>query len=245
MLVICSVTLLLAWAQKSPCANARWAHHRQYSQFCYSDILPLWGTERLDLGAVPYRDQAVEYPVLTGGFLWMSAEIARAAAAFEGTHDTIVVFGVVSVVLLALLDWPRCGFTAGAAEPRRGTPRSSRPVRYSFFHAFTNWDLARDDPDCRSTLGLGSTKTRRRRRPHRPGRGGQAVPDAVAVADLGVGRADPPLPPAAWCTVAAAFAWLAVNLPVAAGYYPGWKDSTSSAPTARPRPARSGRWRTI
>ena len=29
---------------------------------------------------------------------------------------------------------------------------------------------------------------------------------------------------AAWCTVAAAFAWLAVNLPVAASYYSGWKE---------------------
>jgi uncharacterized membrane protein len=224
MLVICSVTLLLAWAQKSPCANARWAHHRQYSQFCYSDILPLWGTERLDLGAVPYRDQAVEYPVLTGGFLWMSAEIARAAAAFEGTHDTIVVFGVVSVVLLALLGLATLWFTAGAAEPRPWDAAIFAASPLLIFHAFTNWDLLA------TTLTAAALWAWARRRP------------AAAGALIGLGAAAKLYPmllllpiwvlavrtrryqPAAWCTVAAAFAWLAVNLPVAAGYYPGWKE---------------------
>ena len=224
MLVICTVTLLLAWAQKSPCADARWANHRQYSQFCYSDILPLWGTERLDVGAVPYRDQAVEYPVLTGGFMWMSAELTRAVAAVEGTHDTIVVFGVVSAVLLAMLALATLWFTAGAAEPRPYDAAIFAASPLLVFHAYTNWDLLA------MALMAAAMWAWARRRP------------VAAGALIGLGAAAKLYPAllllpiwvlavrtrryqqAAWCTVAAVFAWLAVNLPVATAYYSGWKE---------------------
>ena len=54
-----------------------WTGNKQYTHFCYSDVVPLWSDERLDVGAVPYRDTAVEYPVLTGGFMWLTADLTR------------------------------------------------------------------------------------------------------------------------------------------------------------------------
>ena len=53
-------TLILGALQKSPCANGDWTGRKQYTSFCYSDVIPLWSDERLDVGAVPCRDQAVE-----------------------------------------------------------------------------------------------------------------------------------------------------------------------------------------
>src|SRR3954469_548839 len=67
LLAMTVVTLLLGFAQKSSCVDGKWTGHKQYTHFCYSDVVPLWSDERLDVGAVPYRDTAVEYPVLTGG----------------------------------------------------------------------------------------------------------------------------------------------------------------------------------
>ena len=50
---------------------------------CYSDVVPLWSDERLDTGAVPYRDTTVEYPVLTGAFMWMTADLTRGVHALH------------------------------------------------------------------------------------------------------------------------------------------------------------------
>ncbi len=224
LLVICAGTLLLAYAQKSPCANAQWANHRQYTQACYSDVIPLWGAERLDVGAVPYRDQAVEYPVLTGGFMWATAEITRGVAALHKTNDQVVIFGIATCILLALLGLATVGFTAGAAGRRPYDAAIFAASPLLIFHAFSNWDL----------LAMAFTAAAlwawSRARP---------VPAGVLI---GLGTAAKLYPglllvpiwvlavrtrnyrPAVWCTVAAGATWLAVNLPVAANYFTGWKE---------------------
>src|SRR5436305_11340621 len=52
------------------CAAGRWSG-QQYSHLCYSDIVPLLGTEHLDGGRLPYlngcpeQETCDEYPVLT------------------------------------------------------------------------------------------------------------------------------------------------------------------------------------
>lgn len=62
-----------------------WSGRRQYLSACYNDIVPLYGAEGLDQGAVPYfyswvEDGVVrfmEYPVLAGLFQWINATITR------------------------------------------------------------------------------------------------------------------------------------------------------------------------
>ncbi len=44
---------------------------------CYSDIPRMFTGRGLDLGAVPYRDVDVEYPVGMTELMWFSAVIAR------------------------------------------------------------------------------------------------------------------------------------------------------------------------
>ncbi|MFG3422210.1 glycosyltransferase family 87 protein [Micromonospora sp. NPDC048063] len=69
VLALVCLTLALHWVQKSPCQDGAWQNNVQYTRFCYTDVLALYYAERLNEGAVPYRDHPVEYPVLTGYFM--------------------------------------------------------------------------------------------------------------------------------------------------------------------------------
>ncbi|MFG1607082.1 glycosyltransferase family 87 protein [Actinoplanes sp. NPDC049265] len=66
VLALCCLTLALHWVQKTPCRDGDWQNNMQYTRFCYTDVLALYYAEGLNEGKVPYRDHAVEYPVVTG-----------------------------------------------------------------------------------------------------------------------------------------------------------------------------------
>src|SRR5436305_6476150 len=117
LLVMTMLTLLLGFAQKAPCANGDWTGHRQYTHFCYSDVVPLWSDERLDVGGVPYRDTAVKYQVLTGAFMQVTALLTREVHAVQSSWAELIVFSVCTALLLAL-----CAYvvTASTAYTTRG-----------------------------------------------------------------------------------------------------------------------------
>ncbi len=85
VLALTCLTLTLHWVQKSPCQDGAWVNNQQYTRFCYTDVLALYYAERLNEGAVPYRDHPVEYPVLTGYF--MGALGLPVHSAGEGNPD--------------------------------------------------------------------------------------------------------------------------------------------------------------
>ncbi|HET9723429.1 MAG TPA: hypothetical protein VFR44_06255, partial [Actinomycetota bacterium] len=72
VLACLAVTLAVGLAVKAPCAGGDWTDGRQYERLCYSDIVPLLGTEQLTGDRLPYLDPCVEsdgqcdeYPVLS------------------------------------------------------------------------------------------------------------------------------------------------------------------------------------
>ncbi len=216
------VTLLLGFLQKSPCANGDWTGSKQYTHMCYSDVIPLWSDERLDVGAVPYRDTAVEYPVLTGGFMWLTAEFTRGLHALENDWTEVVLFGVLTSLLLAM-----CGLvvTAATALTGRGRPYDAALFALSpllVFHAFSNWDLlamalasaalwawSRDRPVAAGVfIGLGTAA--------------KLYPVFLLVPLFVLAVRTRRYAPAVWAGVATAVAWLTVNLPVAMAYHDGW-----------------------
>jgi uncharacterized membrane protein len=69
VMALCCLTLALHWVQKSPCSDGDWQGNVQYTRFCYTDVLALYYAEGLNEGKVPYKDHAVEYPVVTGYFM--------------------------------------------------------------------------------------------------------------------------------------------------------------------------------
>jgi uncharacterized membrane protein len=224
LLLLASFTLLLAYGQKAPCANGAWTGNKQYTHACYSDVIPLWGAERLDAGAVPYRDNGVEYPVLTGGFMWATAGVTRAVHAVLGTQDEGVLFAVITSIALAACGLLVVAGTVGAAGRRPYDAAIFALSPLLVFHAFSNWDLlamalaacalwawARSRPVAAGVLiGLGVAA--------------KLYPLflLVPIGVLAIRTAR--YRPAIWCTVAAGATWLAVNAPFAAAYYNGWRE---------------------
>jgi uncharacterized membrane protein len=146
-LLFTTAVLALAWVKQAPCASGDWAGHVQYTHFCYSDTVPLFGLHELDSGAVPYLDSPVEYPVLTGGFMAAAAGIARAydgavrAVGLLPDVPPVQSYYVVTCLLLSLCALLVTRAVLGLSGRR---PWDAAMVGLSpllFVHAFTNWDL--------------------------------------------------------------------------------------------------------
>ncbi|MGZ4622748.1 MAG: glycosyltransferase family 87 protein [Blastococcus sp.] len=146
-LLFTTLVLALAWMKQSPCASGDWSGSRQYTHFCYSDEVPLFGIYGLDHGAVPYLDSRVEYPVLTGGFIAAAAAVGRVydgaarATALLPDLPPVESYTVVTCLLLAV-----CALlvTRGVLGLSGRRPWDAAMVALSpvlLVHAFTNWDL--------------------------------------------------------------------------------------------------------
>src|SRR6266536_2705254 len=106
LLALTTFTLLLGWLEKEPCQNGNWQHSLQYTHFCYSDVVPLFFEEKLNVGATPYVDHAVEYPVLTGAFMgvaaWLGRQYDHLAGGVLPTMPPVQTYFTVTAPLLAL-----------------------------------------------------------------------------------------------------------------------------------------------
>jgi uncharacterized membrane protein len=78
MLVMVFAVSALGIVSKQPCRADNWSAPAQYTHVCYSDIPPLYFARGLADGDVPYvnqtADHQVEYPVLTGLAMWVTAK---------------------------------------------------------------------------------------------------------------------------------------------------------------------------
>jgi uncharacterized membrane protein len=215
-------TLLLGFAQKSPCATGNWVGHKQYTHFCYSDVVPLWSDERLDTGAVPYRDTAVEYPVLTGAFMWVTAEFTRGVHNVVSSWTELVVFGVLTALLLSLCGLLVTVATAGAAGRRPYDAAIFALSPLLIFHAFSNWDLlamafascalwawAKQRPVLAGAMiGLGTAA--------------KLYPVFLLVAVWVLAIRTRKFADAVWASMGALVVWCATNVPIAIAYHDGW-----------------------
>jgi uncharacterized membrane protein len=142
--LLCLVaTLGLSVTARSPCVSGNWSDGRQYRRLCYSDIVPLLGTEQLRTGSRrPYVDPCAdgryncdEYPVLSMYAMWVAARLAArgpdGAVSFTG-------FFIANAVILA----------TAAVVTAIGLYRmvGSRALYFALaptllIYAFVNWDL--------------------------------------------------------------------------------------------------------
>jgi uncharacterized membrane protein len=141
------LVLTLAWVKQAPCADGNWTGSKQYTHFCYSDTVPLFGLRGLDSGQVPYLDSQLEYPVLTGGFMQLAAVLARGydgLAATVGALPSVVPVESYYVVTCLLLSACALLVTRSVLGLAGRRPWDAAMVGLSpllFVHAFTNWDL--------------------------------------------------------------------------------------------------------
>ncbi|MGH2577504.1 MAG: glycosyltransferase 87 family protein, partial [Actinomycetota bacterium] len=209
--------LLVGAAHKAPCAGGDWTDGRQFRLGCYTDIVPLFGTEQLAGGRLPYLDACApsesncdEYPVLTMYFMraagWMSED--RLARFFWVNAFLLSVCAAVAAGCLYLMDARRSMWFALAPTLA--------------LQAFVNWDLLavalttaatlfffrRRDGWAGVLIGLGTAA--------------KLYPGLLLIA-FAVDRLRARQPDRAillWWSAAAT--WLAVNLPFAATGLSGW-----------------------
>jgi uncharacterized membrane protein len=212
--------MVLAFAEKVPCRSGAWNYYyRQFQDFCYTDIYPLYQSEGLAKGQVPYTGHKVEYPVLIGGAMQAAAWLVR------GVDVTIRgrAFFDVTVALLAVCAVAGVVATARAAGPD-GWPVALMVALSPalILNAFVNWDLI---AMALTALGIAAWAARRGVWAGvLLGLGVAAkfyplvVLGALLLLCLRAGR----LKDFARTFAAAALAWLAVNLPVMIAAPPGW-----------------------
>jgi len=211
----------LSFLSKQACRAGAWnTGVGQYQAHCYTDIYPLYFTEGLSAGKVPYLDHPVEYPVLIGAAMqavaWVVRPISdpylRGREFYDVTVAVLALFTVAAVLATAYL----------AGRERRWTALLVALSPAVILAAFINWDLIAMGL---ATLGMAAWASRRQVL------AGVLLGLAVAtkfypvflfgpllVLCLRAGRLR-----AFWATAgAAALAWLAVNLPVAIAAPDGW-----------------------
>ena len=135
--VILAATLLTLAAGgvfKSRCAGGDWGDGRQYRQLCYSDLVPLYGTEHLTGGRLPFLNPCPaggvcdEYPVLTMYFMRAAAWISTGYAGFFWANAVLL-----SICAL-LTSWALYQMVGERALYFAVAPTL-------FIYAFVNWDL--------------------------------------------------------------------------------------------------------
>jgi uncharacterized membrane protein len=77
VLLLSVLASLLSFAKFNYCQSDGWQSPAQYIHACYSDIPALYGERSLDTGAWAYSsaENSVEYPVVQGSVMWLSAKI--------------------------------------------------------------------------------------------------------------------------------------------------------------------------
>jgi uncharacterized membrane protein len=136
---------LLGFIQKTPCSSGgAWnIPNGQFRDACYTDIYPLYYTEGLSAGKVPYYGHPVEYPVLMGWMMqlgaWLVHSVSDAAARGKDFYEVTVVLLAVCLIVGVLA-------TAATAEREGGGWGWKAALLTALspgliLAAYINWDL--------------------------------------------------------------------------------------------------------
>jgi len=119
----------ISYAKFSPCIGINWATPGQYIHACYSDLPSLLGNRSIGSGTWAYSgDQPVEYPVITGLVMYLTAQIAEVTTTYY----------LLNAALLAILFIGICLMTA-KIRPRFGYLLPFTPAAIASL--YINWDL--------------------------------------------------------------------------------------------------------
>jgi uncharacterized membrane protein len=247
LVLLAVIGLAAGWSTKAACVDTYklpdgqvaldWRDWKQYSEHCYSDVIPLYGLERLQDGDLPYksswvdegdgRTRYMEYPVVTGMLQYGVMRVTKAVVSGQDPAqphrpEVITYFGVMALVLALAWLVAVCCTIPLTARKRDVALMALSPL--IVVHAFTNFDTV-----AVALAAAGMLAWAR----HRPvlagvllGLGAAAklypvfVLGALLLLCLRTDRMRP-----WWRAFAGAVgAWLAVNLPFMLLYPQGWAE---------------------
>ncbi|BBW99478.1 membrane protein [Mycolicibacterium moriokaense] len=262
MLLIALVFLALGYSTKAACLQtvgtgppdqrvANWENQRAYYEFCYSDTVPLFTAELLNLGKFPYKSSWIEkdsegkpriqfdgniavrymeYPVLTGLYQYSSMALAKSYTALQKLVSLpiiaeVVMFFNIAAFGLALAWLATVWATSLLAGQRRvwdAALVAASPI--VIFQIFTNFDALA------TAFATGALLAWARRKP------------VLAGVLIGIGVAAKLYPllllapllvlavrtgkvrEVGKTALAAVVAWLLVNLPIMVLFPRGWSE---------------------
>lgn len=134
---MCALTLAGGYALKARCTTVPW-DGRQYARLCYNDLQPLYAQRGIQERVFPYVDGrlvdgeltggAIEYPVLTGVFMWGGGLLATDGTSYLLVSSVLLApFGLLVAYLLARMSGARALLWSAAPA--------------IVLYAFHNWDL--------------------------------------------------------------------------------------------------------
>ena len=226
LIVLAAAGYLIGYLLDYSCVAGGWASPDRYEQLCYSDIPALFGFRGFAEGYLPYIQtppggQPLEYPVLTGIFMWIASIVSTPIANVLGVDPTVAFFdvnviGLVPFLLVAVI---------ATALTVRHRPWDAAMVALAptmILGATINWDLI---PIALTALAMLAWSR------NRPGWAGVALGLAIAakfypVLLLGA-FAILALRTAKWrpsitLLVSTVAAWVLVNIPFAIANTEGW-----------------------
>lgn len=164
LLLVAIAVLICGWLVKSPCIQTGadggldQSGERPWITGCYNDIVPLYGARGLDdptrnpysYAWVENDDGPVrhlEYPVVTGYFMWAAAWLgaqyeafAEATGVLPASLDVAVYFTITAILLGMAYLWAVAS-TARLTGRRIWDTMLMCASPLLVVHAFTNWDL--------------------------------------------------------------------------------------------------------
>ena len=160
IIAVAYVFLSLGFLSKANCSLGKpddsgtlqlnWAGNRQYTSFCYNDVVPLYGARGLDSPGFVYDyswvedgiTRYMEYPVLAGLFQQLSAFLARGT--YFLVHRLLPEVGWyfwVTALLLSIIWVCTARMVAELAGNRIWDTLLVVGSPLLIMHAFTNWDI--------------------------------------------------------------------------------------------------------
>jgi len=108
LIVLAAGGYLVGYLLDYSCVAGGWASPDRYEQLCYSDIPALFGYRGFAEGFIPYVQtppggQPLEYPVLTGVFMWVASLLATPVSDIFGFEPVVGFFDLNVLGLFAFL----------------------------------------------------------------------------------------------------------------------------------------------
>jgi uncharacterized membrane protein len=262
MLIIALVFLALGYSTKAACLQTtgtgtadqrvgNWQNQRAYYELCYSDTVPLYTAELLNLGKFPYKSSWVEtdgegkprlqydgniavrymeYPVLTGIYQYLSMALAKTYTALTKLVSVpviaeVVMFFNIAALGLALAWLGTVWATAQLAGSRRvwdAALVAASPIL--IFQVFTNFDALA------TAFATGALLAWARRKPWLAGAllglgvAAKLYPLLLLVPLVLLGIRTGRLRDVGRMAIATVLAWLVVNLPIMVLFPRGWSE---------------------